>query len=114
MGVRDKMKKVLRTEVEKEEAAVVELYSRIYVLKKELKKLEGTARDRATDLYEGEGLMALTGDEGVVAVKKRESYLRVDSKKVKTWFDANELDIREVQSEAKATMVFSFSPRNEK
>ena len=110
MNLRKKATDLLKTDVEKEEAEVVALYSRIYELKAQIKEIETDARDRATDLYEGEGLAVITGDEGVVTVKVVKGSKRIDTKLVRKILTKEQIE--EVTSVGADSMRFSFTAKS--
>ena len=107
--LRDRVREALDDETTAEEAAVVAMYSRIAELKAELKQIEGDARERAIDLYEGYGLTVLQGEDGVVTIKKRAGGTRLDTKLVRKMLTKAQID--QVSVPTPATLVMSFTGR---
>jgi hypothetical protein len=89
----------------------VQLYAQIHELKKQLKVLEGKARDHAIDLYEGYGLTALSGDEGVVTIAVIQGSKRLDTKAVRKLLTAEQLE--EVTVQGKPSTRIQFTPKTE-
>jgi hypothetical protein len=64
------------------------------------------------DLYEGFGLGALAGPEGIVAINQRAPYRRIDADTVKQWFIDHKRDVEEVKVEVPGALEIRFTPRN--
>jgi hypothetical protein len=107
--LQERVRETMDEETTEEEANVVAIYSRIAELKAELKKIEGDARERATDLYEGYGLTVLQGADGVVTIKKRGAGTRLDTKLVRKMLTKKQIEQASVPTSA--TLVMSFTGR---
>jgi hypothetical protein len=104
-----------RSETELEEAAVVAAYAEISALKKRIQELEKGigddpgARERALDLYEGHGLTALQGDEGVVTLTPKQGSLQLKKELVAQYLTGAQM--KECQVRGKGQVAISFTPR---
>ncbi len=105
-------KRRVKTAIERDELKAVKLYARIRELKDEAKALEKEARDLAMDLYEGHGLTALSGPEGVVAITYCNGSTRLDPKKVREILTKEQIE--EVSVVGDPTLRINFTPKKEK